>query len=73
MTDETAAGGNATENIMKENSNVNVLHRYRTKISAQTLQFARLEHIKRRKSVCMSFSSYYIIQKLLTIESLEIM
>ena len=45
MTDETTAGKNATENIMKENSNVNVLHRYRTKISAQTLQFALLEHI----------------------------
>ena len=42
MADETAAGGNATENIMVENSNVNVLHRYRTMISAQTLHFARL-------------------------------
>ena len=55
MTDETVAGGNATENILKGNWNVNVLHRYRTKISAQMLQFARLEHIKgENKFICHS-------------------
>ena len=38
MTDETAEGGHAAENIMKKNSKVNVSHRYRTKISKNVIK-----------------------------------
>ena len=44
MTDETAAGKNAAENIMKKYSKVNVSHRYRTKISKNVIKERNLKH-----------------------------
>ena len=45
MTGETAAGGNAAENVMKKNSKVNVSLHYRTKIS----KIKEIESDKREK------------------------
>ena len=44
MTNETAAGGNAAENIMKKKSKVNVSHRYRTKISKNVIKERNPKH-----------------------------
>ena len=49
MTDETAAGGNAAENIIKKNSKVNVSHRYRTEISKNVLKERNLKHYQGHK------------------------
>ena len=48
-TDETVAGGNAVENIMKKYSKVKVSHRYRTKISKKVIKERNLKHDRGHK------------------------